>query len=66
MTIRCPDIPNAIDNCPRRYNPLQEDLDRDGVGDVCDNCPRIRNPEQEDADKDNVGDACDSDIDRDT
>ena len=24
------------DNCPDRYNPHQDDLDRDGIGDVCD------------------------------
>lgn len=63
--IYVPDIPNQVDNCPRKYNPQQDDMDSDGVGDVCDNCPRVRNTNQEDTDKDNVGDACDSDIDRD-
>lgn len=58
-------IPNNQDNCPRNYNPDQEDMDGDGIGDLCDNCPRVRNPSQEDSDKDNVGDACDSDVDRD-
>lgn len=54
-----------MDNCPRKYNPHQEDLDQDAIGDVCDNCPRVRNPTQEDTDNDSVGDACDSDVDRD-
>lgn len=56
---------NEVDNCPRKYNPKQEDMDGDRIGDACDNCPRVRNPSQEDADRDNVGDSCDSDVDRD-
>jgi hypothetical protein len=50
----CPD-----DNCPDHYNPAQEDLDGDGVGDSCDNCIDIANQLQGDADADGIGDSCD-------
>lgn len=65
-------IKNMFDNCPSRSNANQDDLDRDGVGDVCDddldgddvanevdNCPSIANSPQLDTDSDKVGDACD-------
>jgi large repetitive protein len=39
-------VPNAMDDCPRVFNPVrpldngaQGDADRDGVGDACDPCP---------------------------
>jgi len=49
----------SVDNCPFVYNPMQEDLDNDTVGDVCDNCPAVFNPDQTDTDGDGIGDVCD-------
>jgi len=37
----------------------QNDIDEDGIGDVCDNCPNTSNQTQIDTDSDNVGDICD-------
>ena len=53
----CP-APVSPDNCPLTPNPLQEDLDNDGHGDVCDNCPPVANPGQEDANNNKIGDVC--------
>ena len=64
ITISSGDSPDRIttltcDNCPEDFNPLQEDVDCDAVGDLCDNCPEINNPNQFDADMDGIGDDCD-------
>jgi hypothetical protein len=35
-----------------------EDIDADGIPDLCDNCPRVANADQTDGDEDGLGDAC--------
>jgi hypothetical protein len=71
-------IPDASDICVLVYNPNQDDMDGDLVGDACDDdidgdgvlnlmdkCPFTDNPDQLDTDNDGIGDACDLDIDGD-
>jgi hypothetical protein len=50
----------ATDTCPDLWSLQQQDLDGDGLGDVCDNCPGVPNPDQSDIDRDGRGDACDA------
>jgi hypothetical protein len=49
-------IYEAVDNCPQIYNPDQEDVDLDGLGDICDECPL-------DPDNDDDGDEICADVD---
>lgn len=48
----------AGDNCPLVRNPMQGDVELDGVGDRCDVCVFVEDPDQADADMDGLGDAC--------
>lgn len=47
-------VPDSTDNCPFAANPGQEDVDQDGVGDVCAPCPAA------DGDGDGVPDVVDN------
>lgn len=55
-------IPLSCDNADRTFNPFQEDIDSDGVGDAIDLCPVAGGDANNTADSDNdgVGNECDS------
>ena len=55
-------IPLSCDNADGFFNPNQEDIDNDGVGDVIDLCPMAGGDANNTADSDNdgVGNECDS------
>jgi hypothetical protein len=62
---------DALDNCPKFYNPDQLDNNLNGVGEACedfdvdgvqnaqDNCAEQANAAQADVDGDGIGDVCD-------
>lgn len=64
-------IRDVLDNCIQFYNPQQEDVNKNGRGDVCDdfdkdgvqnirdNCVNEPNRNQADEDGDGIGDVCD-------
>jgi hypothetical protein len=65
-------VPDDIDNCPV-FNPCQENVDGDALGDACDpdidedgvlnaadNCPYVYDPSQTDSDGDLLGNVCDN------
>ena len=69
---------DPLDNCMWNYNPYQENIDGDSLGNVCDNdddndlvidsldnCPFNYNPNQSNTDGDSFGDVCDLDDDND-
>lgn len=58
---KCPWIAQNADGTSHQpmANPSKDDLDHDGVDDLCDVCPWVkRDPEQTDRDGDGVGDVC--------
>ena len=64
-------VVDGDDNCPKDFNPLQENDDNDNWGDACDNCLGKDNTlggvptDQCDSDSDGYGNECDGDFNND-
>jgi hypothetical protein len=55
----------TFDDVTYDFEPVDPDLDDDGIANGLDNCPSVPNPDQADADGDDLGDVCDPDADGD-
>lgn len=51
---------NGEDLCLNARSDKNDDLDEDGIGDVCDNCPSTANSDQLDVNQNGIGDACEA------
>jgi hypothetical protein len=49
-------VSDHVDNCPKLFNPGQENADGDSYGDACDPCPLVFTPLKPDTDGDGIRD----------